>query len=156
MYVSTQKLAQIFLYMSTTCCKSFKSFGEVGKNFFYMGHFHPSVRLARYRVSIRITVKQVLIYFFTSYLMSLAFFFSKFFENFIFLFLVLFSWYVLATIGPATCDRLRAILSRKKEEERFLGGMAKMGTLAWQLNVRLNKLAGKNKTPKLFYTPIYK
>ena len=35
MYVSTQKLPQIFLYMSTTCCESFKSFGEIGKKFFY-------------------------------------------------------------------------------------------------------------------------
>ena len=34
MYVSTQKFPQIFLYMSTTCCKSFKSFEEVGKKFF--------------------------------------------------------------------------------------------------------------------------
>ena len=30
---------------------------------------------------------------------------SKIFENFIFLFLILFSWYVLATIGLATCDQ---------------------------------------------------
>ena len=28
-------IPQIFLYMSTTCCESFKSFGEVGKKFFY-------------------------------------------------------------------------------------------------------------------------
>ena len=34
MYVSTQKLAQIFLYMSTTCCESFKSFKELGKKIF--------------------------------------------------------------------------------------------------------------------------
>ena len=61
MYVSTQKLAQIFLYMSTTCCESFKSFGEVGKKFFFTwGHFHPSVRLARDHVSIRITIKLII------------------------------------------------------------------------------------------------
>ena len=78
--------------------------------------------------------------------MSLAVFvISKFFQIFIFLFLVLFSWYVLATIGPATCDRFRAILSRKKKEERFLGGVVKMGTLAWQLNVGFNKLAAKTR-----------
>ena len=78
--------------------------------------------------------------------MSLAVFVnSKFFENFIFLFLVLFSWYVLATIGQATCDRLRAILSKKKEKERFLRGVVKMGTLAWQLNVGFNKFAAKTR-----------
>ena len=33
MYVSTIKLPQIFLYMSTKCCESFKSFGELGKKF---------------------------------------------------------------------------------------------------------------------------
>ena len=31
MYVSTQKLSQIFLYMPTTCCESFKAFGEIGE-----------------------------------------------------------------------------------------------------------------------------
>ena len=31
MYVSTQKLPQIFLYMSTKCCKSFKSYEELEK-----------------------------------------------------------------------------------------------------------------------------
>ena len=41
MYVSTQKLPQIFLYMSTTCCDSFKSFGEVGKKFF-ISNFYDS------------------------------------------------------------------------------------------------------------------
>ena len=34
MYLSTQKFPQIFLYMSTTCCESFKSFREVGKSIF--------------------------------------------------------------------------------------------------------------------------
>ena len=34
MYVSTQKFPQIFLYMSTTCCESDKSFEEVGQKFF--------------------------------------------------------------------------------------------------------------------------
>ena len=43
MYVSTQKLAQIFLDMSATCCESFKSFGEVGKNFFLHGVFFTPV-----------------------------------------------------------------------------------------------------------------
>ena len=43
MYVSTQKLAQIFLYMSATCCESFKSFGEVGKKFFLHGVFFTPV-----------------------------------------------------------------------------------------------------------------
>ena len=78
--------------------------------------------------------------------MSLAVFVnSKFFENFIFWFLVLFSWYVLGTIGLATCDWLRTVLSRKKEEEKFLGEAVKMGTLGWQLNVRFNKLAAKTR-----------
>ena len=58
MYVSTQKLAQMFIYMSTTCCESFKSFGGVGKQFFLKcGRFHSSYRLARYRISTQITVK---------------------------------------------------------------------------------------------------
>ena len=39
MYVSTQKFPQIFLYMSTTCCKSFKSFEEAGKKFFLLATF---------------------------------------------------------------------------------------------------------------------
>ena len=39
MYVSTQKLAQVFLYMSTTGCESFKSFGEVGKKFLLLATF---------------------------------------------------------------------------------------------------------------------
>ena len=39
MYVSTQKFPQIFLYMSTTCCESFKSFEEVGKKFFLLATF---------------------------------------------------------------------------------------------------------------------
>ena len=41
MYVSTQKFPQIFLYMSTRCCESFKSFGEVGKKFF-ISNFYDS------------------------------------------------------------------------------------------------------------------
>ena len=35
MYVPTQKLPQIFLYMSTKCCESFTSFGQLGKKIFY-------------------------------------------------------------------------------------------------------------------------
>ena len=34
---------------------------------------------------------------------------------------------------------------RKKKEERFLGEMVKMGTLAWQLNVRFSRLAAKTR-----------
>ena len=34
---------------------------------------------------------------------------------------------------------------QKKEEESFLGGMVKMGTLAWQLNVGFSKLAAKTR-----------
>ena len=34
---------------------------------------------------------------------------------------------------------------RKKQEERFLVGMVKMGTLAWQLNVGFSKLAAKTR-----------
>ena len=34
---------------------------------------------------------------------------------------------------------------QKKEEERFLGGMVEMGTLAWQLNVGFGKLAAKTR-----------
>ena len=41
MYVSTQKLPQIFLYVSITCCESFKAFGEVGKKFF-ISNFYDS------------------------------------------------------------------------------------------------------------------
>ena len=43
MYVLTQKLSQIFLYMSTTCCESFKSFGEVGKKFFISNFYEPEI-----------------------------------------------------------------------------------------------------------------
>ena len=43
MYVSTQKFPQIFLCMSTTCCKSFKSFGEVGKKFFISNIYDPEI-----------------------------------------------------------------------------------------------------------------
>ena len=32
---------------------------------------------------------------------------------------------------------------QKKEDERFLGGMVKMGTLSWQFNVGLSKLTAK-------------
>ena len=39
MYVSTQTLPQIFLYMSATCYESFKSFGEVGKMFFFSNSY---------------------------------------------------------------------------------------------------------------------
>ena len=35
--------------------------------------------------------------------------------------------------------------AEKKEKERFLGGMVKMGTLAWQLNVRFDKLVAKTR-----------
>ena len=35
MYESTQNFLHTFLYMSTTCCESFKSFGEIRKKFFY-------------------------------------------------------------------------------------------------------------------------
>ena len=42
MYVSTQKFPQIFLYMSTTCCESFKSFGEVGKKIF-INFYDPEI-----------------------------------------------------------------------------------------------------------------
>ena len=38
----------------------------------------------------------------------------------------------------------QAILNRKKEEERFLGGMVKMVTLAWQLSVMLDKTQDKD------------
>ena len=34
---------------------------------------------------------------------------------------------------------------REKEEEEFPGGMVKMGILAWQLNVRFNKLVAKKR-----------
>ena len=34
---------------------------------------------------------------------------------------------------------------KKKEEERFLGGMIKMGTLGWQLNVGFSILAAKRR-----------
>ena len=40
MYVSTQKFPQIFLYRSTTCCESFKSFEEVGKKVFLLAYFY--------------------------------------------------------------------------------------------------------------------
>ena len=53
---------------------------------------------------------------------------SKFFENFIFLFLVLIPWYVMASIGPATGDRLIAILSRKRKKKGFWEGWLK-----WEL-----------------------
>ena len=43
MYVLTQKLPQIFLYMSTTCCESFKSFGEAGKKFFISNFYDPEI-----------------------------------------------------------------------------------------------------------------
>ena len=43
MYGSTQKFPQIFLYMSTTCCESFKSFGEVGKKFFISNFYDPKI-----------------------------------------------------------------------------------------------------------------
>ena len=43
MYVSTQKFPQIFLYMSTTCCESFKSFGEVRKKFFISNFYDPEI-----------------------------------------------------------------------------------------------------------------
>ena len=35
--------------------------------------------------------------------------------------------------------------AEKKEEKRFLAGMVKMGTLAWQLNVRFDKLVAKTR-----------
>ena len=41
MYVPTQKLPQIFLYMSTKCCESFKSFGQLGKKIF-ISNFYDS------------------------------------------------------------------------------------------------------------------
>ena len=41
MYVSTQKLPQTFLYMSTKCCESFKSFGELRKKNFYSNFYDP-------------------------------------------------------------------------------------------------------------------
>ena len=44
MDVSTQKFPQIFLYMSTTCCESFKSFGEVGKSFLLATFMTPKFR----------------------------------------------------------------------------------------------------------------
>ena len=43
MYVSTQKLPQIFLYISTIFCESFKSFGEVGKKFFISNFYDPEI-----------------------------------------------------------------------------------------------------------------
>ena len=43
MYVSTQKFPQIFLYISTTGCESFKSFGEVGKKFFISNFYDHEI-----------------------------------------------------------------------------------------------------------------
>ena len=43
MYVSTKKFPQIFLYMSTTCCESFKSFEEAGKKFFISNFYYPEI-----------------------------------------------------------------------------------------------------------------
>ena len=43
MYVSTQKLPQIFLYIPITCCESFKSFGVVGKKFFISNFYDPEI-----------------------------------------------------------------------------------------------------------------
>ena len=40
---STQKLPQIFPYMSTTCCESFKSLGEVGKKFYISIFYDPKI-----------------------------------------------------------------------------------------------------------------
>ena len=42
--------------MSTTCCESFKSFGEVGKKFFNGVTFTPCDRLASKKLSVQITV----------------------------------------------------------------------------------------------------
>ena len=43
MYVSSQKFPQIFLYMFTTSCESFKSFEEVGKKFFISNFYDPEI-----------------------------------------------------------------------------------------------------------------
>ena len=48
MYVSTQKSPQIFLYMSTTCCESFKWFEEVGKKFFISNFYDPEISSPAY------------------------------------------------------------------------------------------------------------
>ena len=41
MYISSQKFPQIFLYMFTTSCESFKLFEELGKKFF-ISNFYDS------------------------------------------------------------------------------------------------------------------
>ena len=43
MYVSSQKFPQIFLYMFTTSCESFKLFEEVGKKFFISNFYDPEI-----------------------------------------------------------------------------------------------------------------
>ena len=49
MYVSTQKFPQIFLYMSTTCCESFKAFEEAGKKFFISNFYDPEISSPAYK-----------------------------------------------------------------------------------------------------------
>ena len=60
MYVSTQKFPQIFLYMSTTCCESFKSFEYVGKKFFISNFYYPEISSpAKYGMSLTAPYSEV-------------------------------------------------------------------------------------------------
>ena len=71
MYVSPQNFPQIFLYMSTICCESFKSFGEVGKKFFISNFYDPEIsspaKNGMILTATQRSLQQFIIFFYQSY-----------------------------------------------------------------------------------------